>query len=67
MENGPEGTYVFIVNAHAMAEQRMVKVERTTSKWAVVSGVKAGERVVTDGQSRLQSGSPVTLKLVAKS
>jgi multidrug efflux system membrane fusion protein len=67
VENGPEGTYVFIVNAHAVAEQRAVKVERTTNKWAVVSGVKAGERVVTDGQSRLQSGSPVTLKLIAKS
>ena len=36
VENGPEGTYVFIVNAHAVAEQRVVKVERTTSKWAVV-------------------------------
>jgi multidrug efflux pump subunit AcrA (membrane-fusion protein) len=67
VENGPEGTYVFIVNAHAVAEQRVVKVERTTNKWAIVSGVKAGERVVIDGQSRLQPGSPVTLKLLAKS
>src|SRR5262245_9683685 len=66
VENGPEGTYVFVVNAHAVAEQRVVKVERTTNKWAIVSGVQPGERVVTDGQSRLQPGSPVTLKLLAK-
>ena len=67
VENGPEGTFVFVVNAHSIAEQRTVKVERTTDKWAVVSGVTAGEHVVIDGQSRLQPGSPVALKTVAKS
>jgi membrane fusion protein, multidrug efflux system len=67
VENGPDGTFVYVVNPHSVAEQRMVKVERTTDKWAVVSGVTAGEHVVTDGQSRLQPGSPVALKTAAKS
>jgi membrane fusion protein, multidrug efflux system len=67
VENGPDGTFVYVVNPHSVAEQRMVKVERTTDKWAVVSGVTPGEHVVTDGQSRLQPGSPVALKTAAKS
>ena len=67
VENGPEGTFVYVVNAHSVAEQRMVKVERTTDKWAIVSGVTPRERVVTDGQSRLQPGSPVALKAATKS
>ncbi len=67
VENGPEGTFVYVVNAHSVAEQRSVKVERTTDKWAIVSGVAPRERVVTDGQSRLQPGSPVALKAAAKS
>ncbi len=66
VENGPEGTFVYVVNAHDVAEQRMVKVQRTTDKWAIVSGVTPRERVVTDGQSRLQPGSPVALKAAAK-
>ena len=57
---------MYVVNAHDVAEQRMVKVQRTTDKWAIVSGVTPRERVVTDGQSRLQPGSPVALKAAAK-
>jgi multidrug efflux system membrane fusion protein len=66
LENGPEGTYVYVVNEHAVAEQRVVKVERMADTWAIVSGVEPGEQVVVDGQSRLQPGSPVARKNPAK-
>jgi multidrug efflux system membrane fusion protein len=62
LENGPEGTFVYIVNEHAVAEQRVVRVERMADTWAIVSGVEPGEQVVIDGQSRLQPGSPVARK-----
>ncbi|HZF26799.1 MAG TPA: efflux RND transporter periplasmic adaptor subunit [Steroidobacteraceae bacterium] len=62
LENGPEGTFVYVVNEHAVAEQRVVKVERMADSWAIVSGVEPGEEVVIDGQSRLQPGSPVARK-----
>ncbi|HKE45146.1 MAG TPA: efflux RND transporter periplasmic adaptor subunit [Steroidobacteraceae bacterium] len=66
LENGPEGTYVYVVNEHAVAEQRVVKVERMADTWAIVSGVEPGEQVVVDGQSRLQPGSPVARKNPSK-
>jgi multidrug efflux pump subunit AcrA (membrane-fusion protein) len=40
-----------------------VKVDRTTGDLAIVTGeLKAGDRVVTDGQLRLRQGSKVQVK-----
>lgn len=56
-----QGSYVFVIKQDALAEQRPVKVLRTTDDLAVVSGVQAGERVVTDGQSRLKPNARVNV------
>ncbi|HWK74540.1 MAG TPA: efflux RND transporter periplasmic adaptor subunit [Povalibacter sp.] len=54
-----QGSFVFVIKQDERAEQRPVSVLRTADDMAIVSGVKAGERIVTDGQSRLTPNAPV--------
>ena len=57
-----DGPYVYVVGENLRAEQRHVRVERTEGDRAVLSGaIKAGERVVVDGQSRVVPGGAVVL------
>ena len=59
---GQQGVYVFVVDPTAYTvTQRAVVIGRQTANNAVISsGLTEGERVVTDGQSRLQNGTKVT-------
>jgi multidrug efflux system membrane fusion protein len=60
---GQQGSYVFVIQADSSAVTRPVKVDRTTGDLAIVTGeLKAGDRVVTDGQLRLRQGSKVQVK-----
>jgi multidrug efflux system membrane fusion protein len=60
---GQQGTYVYTVDTTGTAKQRPVQVSRTVDTLAVIaSGLREGERVVVDGQSRLIPGSKVTIK-----
>ncbi|MGH8263428.1 MAG: efflux RND transporter periplasmic adaptor subunit [Steroidobacterales bacterium] len=59
---GPNGPYVFVVDAGSTAEMRAVTVVRTTSNLAIVQGVHAGERIVTDGQSRVTPHGRVAIE-----
>jgi multidrug efflux pump subunit AcrA (membrane-fusion protein) len=61
---GQQGVYVFVVDPKAnTVKQRPVVVSRSTSNAAVIaSGLADGDRVVTDGQSRLQNGSKVMVR-----
>lgn len=60
---GQQGGIVFVVEADSTARTVPVKVERTSDSIAVVSGgLNVGDRVVTDGQLRLRSGSKVQIK-----
>jgi membrane fusion protein, multidrug efflux system len=64
---GQQGTYVYTIDTAKTAKQRPVVVSRTVDSVAVIaSGVKEGEKVVVDGQSRLIPGSKVTIKGVAR-
>jgi len=57
----PNGPYVYVVTAGGRAELRPVVVARTDAEHAVITrGVVAGERVVVDGQSRVQPGGKVS-------
>ena len=59
---GPEGAYVYVVGTKPVAEQRAVRVARSEGERVVIAaGLKAGERVVVDGQSRILPGGPVTI------
>jgi multidrug efflux system membrane fusion protein len=60
---GQQGTYVYTVDTTMTARQRPVQVARTVDTLAVIaSGLREGERVVVDGQSRLIPGSKVAIK-----
>jgi multidrug efflux system membrane fusion protein len=60
---GQQGTYVYTIDSSGSAKQRPVQVSRTVDSLSVISsGLKEGERVVVDGQSRLIPGSKVTIK-----
>jgi multidrug efflux system membrane fusion protein len=58
----PNGSYAFVVGADRVAQKRAVKVGWADSSMAVIDqGIDAGETVISSGQYRVQSGSPVIL------
>jgi multidrug efflux system membrane fusion protein len=57
---GPQGTYVYAMNADKTVEDKAVTVALTQGTIAVItSGLNPGDVVVTDGQDKLQRGSRV--------
>ena len=63
VQTGQQGQYVFVIKPDMTAEMRTVTVKRTFDNQSVIgSGLQNGERVVTDGQLRLQKGSKVEIK-----
>jgi multidrug efflux system membrane fusion protein len=64
---GQQGTYVFTIDTSLTAKQQPVQVSRTVDTLAVIAtGLREGERVVVDGQSRLVPGSKVAIKGVLR-
>jgi multidrug efflux system membrane fusion protein len=64
---GQQGTYVYTIDSAGTARQRPVQVGRTVDSVSVIaSGLKVGERVIVDGQSRLVPGSKVAIKGVPR-
>lgn len=60
---GQDGSYVFVVDANNVAKVRPITVARAVGDMTIVDkGLAPGERVVTDGQSRLIPGSKVAIK-----
>jgi multidrug efflux system membrane fusion protein len=60
IQRGPQGLYVWTVKSDGTAEQRPVDtIPIDASTTIVTKGLAAGERVVVNGQSRLQPGSKV--------
>jgi multidrug efflux system membrane fusion protein len=58
-----QGNFVYTIDSAGNAKQRPVVVSRTVDSLAVIaSGVKLGEQVIIDGQSRLVPGSKVLVK-----
>lgn len=62
VQAGQNGTYVFVIKDDNTAESRPVTVDRTVGGMAVISkGLSPGEKVVTDGQLRLSTGTHVQI------
>lgn len=57
-----QGQYVFVVRGDDTAEQRSIKVIRDADGVALVTGLEEGEKVVSDGQSRLTPGAKVKVQ-----
>jgi membrane fusion protein, multidrug efflux system len=59
---GPQGKFVYVVNEQSQAEARPVEAgEWAGDNWIITSGLKPGERVVTDGVMKLGPGAPVRI------
>lgn len=60
VQQGPQGTYVYVVNPDKTVEPRNVAVATTEGNFTqIASGVVPNETIVTDGQDKLQKGSHV--------
>ncbi len=60
VQRGPDGAYAFVVKDDNTVEVRPVKVAQIEQAEALIDdGLKANERVVVDGQYKLQVGSHV--------
>jgi multidrug efflux system membrane fusion protein len=63
IQTGQEGQYVFVVKQDLTVESRPVVAGRTVNRETVVQkGLRADEKVVTDGQLRLYPGAKVEIK-----
>jgi len=62
VQQGPSGPFAFVVGPDRIVQKRMIKVAVMNKTTAVIDfGLAPGERVVTDGQYRIQAGSLVDL------
>jgi multidrug efflux system membrane fusion protein len=63
LQRGPQGFYTWVVKSDNTVEQRPVEANQINDEIAIVTkGLAADERVVVDGQYRLQAGSRVDAK-----
>jgi multidrug efflux system membrane fusion protein len=63
MQRGPQGPFVYVVNADQTASLRPITVATVQGDTvAVESGVKPGEPVVVDGADKLRDGAKVELQ-----
>jgi multidrug efflux system membrane fusion protein len=63
VSTGQQGAYVYVVNGDSTVTPLPVDVDRTVDSLAILSGgLKAGDRVVTDGQLRLSPGAKVAIR-----
>jgi multidrug efflux system membrane fusion protein len=60
LRHRPHGDYVYVLNDDSTVSQRTVtRGESSNDNVAVMSGLKAGEQVVTEGGDRLKDGARV--------
>jgi multidrug efflux system membrane fusion protein len=61
IQRGPDGLFIWTVAANDVGEPRKIEVGPRTEKLTIItSGLNGGERIITDGQYKLQRGVPVT-------
>lgn len=62
LQRGPSGAFVYVANPDDTAARRPVTVSHEDLQVAIVTdGLREGDRVVTDGASRLQDGAKITI------
>jgi multidrug efflux system membrane fusion protein len=62
IQRGPQGLFVWIATADNTAAVRPLRIGPTTGDLTIVdSGLEEGDRVVTDGQYKLQAKTPVSV------
>jgi len=67
IQRGPEGSFVYVVDGNNTAQMRPVQIALTQGATVVIaSGLQGSERVVTDGQEKLQAGARVAPQAPAR-
>ena len=67
LQRGPDGTFTYVVDSNNTAQMRPIAVALTQGAIVVIkSGLQPGDRVVTDGQEKLQAGMRVAPQAPAK-
>ena len=62
VQQGPKGPYAYVINRDDTVSIRQIKVAQVSDGQALIdSGLNANERVVVDGQYKLQPGTHVTI------
>jgi membrane fusion protein, multidrug efflux system len=62
VQQGPKGPYAYVVNSNDTVDIRPITVGQISDGQALInSGLTANERVVVDGQYKLQPGAHVTI------
>jgi membrane fusion protein, multidrug efflux system len=62
VQRGPNGLFAWVIKPDNTAEPRLIQTGNTTGNQTIVtSGLSDGERVVTDGQYKLQTNAQVTI------
>lgn len=60
ISQGPNGTYVFVVDEQGMARIRPVTTGNTSGgRWIVNSGIAAGDKVIIEGLPKVRPNAPV--------
>jgi membrane fusion protein (multidrug efflux system) len=63
---GPQGQFVYTVNDAGHAEIRPVQLSRQIEGgWIVTSGLKTGDKLVTEGVIKVRPGAPVTASMAS--
>jgi multidrug efflux system membrane fusion protein len=61
IQRGPQGLFAWIIGANDTAAARPIEIGATSGDLTIVtSGINDGDRVVTDGQYKLQPNAPVS-------
>jgi membrane fusion protein, multidrug efflux system len=62
VQHGPAGLYAYVVSAESSVTRQPIEVGRDDGTLAVIAkGLTEGQQVVTEGQSRLQTGARVAI------
>jgi membrane fusion protein, multidrug efflux system len=62
VQRGPQGLFTWVVKPDNTVEPRPIQTGATTGDHTIVtSGLETGDRVVTDGQYKLQTNAPVSI------
>jgi multidrug efflux system membrane fusion protein len=62
VQRNSDAAFVYVVQPDQTVQSRDVKITATEGETAAVTGVKAGEELVTDGFDKLQSGSKIVVR-----
>ncbi len=62
IQRNNEAAFVYVVQPDSTVQSRDVKITATEGEASAITGVKAGEQLVTDGFDKLQSGSKIVVR-----